>query len=106
MIDESCLWHRRMGHLNFDNLMKVSKKEVVRDFPKIVKPLNSVCKHCQHGKHTESSFKVKGHTTSQPLEIIHIDIYGLTRTKSFQGEYYLILLIDDYTRMTWVTFLK
>ena len=43
MIDESWLWHRRMGRLNFDNLMKVSKKEVVMDFPKIVKPLNSVC---------------------------------------------------------------
>ena len=49
MIDESWLWHRRMGHLNFYNIMKVSKKEVVRDFSKILKPLNSVCKHCQHG---------------------------------------------------------
>ena len=68
MIDESWLWHRRMGHLNFDNLMKVSKKEVVRDLPKIVKPLNSVCKHCQHGKKTRASFKAKEHTTPHPFE--------------------------------------
>ena len=46
MIYKSWLWHMRMGHLNFENLVKISKKEVVRDFPKIVKPLNSVCKHC------------------------------------------------------------
>ena len=82
MIYESWLWHRRMGHLNFDNLMKVSKKEVVRDFPNILKPLNLVGKHCKHGKQTKSSFKVKENTTSHSLEIVHIDLCGPTRTKS------------------------
>ena len=106
MIDESWLWHRRMGHLKFDNIMKVSKKEAVRDFPKFVKPLNSVCKHCQHGKQTKSNFKEKEHTTSHPLEIVHTNICGPTRTKSLQGEYYFMLFIDDYRRMTWVTSLK
>ena len=33
------MWHRRIGHLKFENLTKVSKKEFLRDFPKIVKPL-------------------------------------------------------------------
>ena len=55
MVDESWLWNRRVGHLNFDNLAKVSKKEAVRDLPKIVKPLNLVCRHCQHGKNTKVS---------------------------------------------------
>ena len=50
MVDESWLWHRRLGHLNFDNLVKISKKEDVRDLPKIVEPLNSVARHFQHGK--------------------------------------------------------
>ena len=40
MVDVSWLWHRRMGHLNFDNIVKITKKEVVRDLPKILKPLN------------------------------------------------------------------
>ena len=53
-----------------------------------------------------TNFKVKEHTTSKTLEIIHTDLCIPTRTKSFQGEYYFMLLIDDYTRMTWVTFLK
>ena len=44
--------------------------------------------------------------TSHPLEIIHTNIYGPTRTKILQGEYYFMLFIDDYTRMSWVTFLK
>jgi transposase InsO family protein len=41
-----------------------------------------------------------------PLELVHTDLCGLARTKSLQGEMYFMLLIDDYTRMTWVTFLK
>ena len=49
-IDENFLWHRRMGHLNFDNIVKVSKKGVVRNFPKIIKPPNHVCRHYLHGK--------------------------------------------------------
>ena len=66
-IDESMLWHRRMGHLNFDNLVKISKKGVVRNLPKKIKPPRYVCRHCLHGKQTKESFKIKEHTTSQPL---------------------------------------
>jgi hypothetical protein len=43
--DEVCLWHKRMGHINFDNLVKVSSKEVVREMPQIVKPTNTLCKY-------------------------------------------------------------
>ena len=50
--DESWLWHKRTGHINFDNLVKISKKEVVREILEIAKPANAICKHCQHGKQT------------------------------------------------------
>ena len=95
-----------MKHLNFDYRMKLSKKEDVRDLPNIVNPPNLACKHCQHGKQTKTSFKLKEHTTSQPFEIVHTDLCGPTRTKSFQGDCYFMVFIDYYTRMTWVTFLK
>ena len=44
--------------------------------------------------------------TSHSLEIIHTDLCGPTRTKILQGDRYFMFLIDDYTRMTWVAFLK
>ena len=103
MVDESWLWNRRLGHLSFDNLTKISMKEAVRDLPKIIVPLNSVCRHCQHGNQTIASFKIKEHMTSHLLEI---DLCGPTRTKILQGDHYFMFLIDDYTRMTWVAFLK
>ena len=105
-IDESWLWHRRMGHISFDNLVKISKKEDVRNMPKIIKPSNLVCRNSQYGKKTKVRFKIKDHSTSKPLELSHIDLCGTTRTKSLQGEYYFILFIDDYTRTTWISFLR
>ena len=48
--DESWLWHKRLGHIHFDNLVRISKKKAVKEMPEISKPANSLCKHCQHGK--------------------------------------------------------
>ena len=66
-IDGSLLWNRRMGHLKFDNIVKISKKGAVRNLPNIIKPPNHVCRHCLHGKQTRTSFNIKEHTTYQPL---------------------------------------
>jgi transposase InsO family protein len=104
--DESCLWHRRMGHMHFDNLVKVSKREAVREMPQITKPTNTLCKHCQQGKQTKTRFKSKEYSTTKPLEIVHTDLVGPTTTKGLKGERYFTLLVDDYTRMTVVCFLK
>jgi transposase InsO family protein len=104
--DESWLWHRRMGHMHFDNLVKVSKREAVREMPQITKPTNTLCKHCQQGKQTKTRFKSKEYSTTKPLEIVHTDLVGPTTKKGLKGERYFMLLVDDYTRMTVVFFLK
>jgi hypothetical protein len=55
--DESSLWHKRMGHMHFDNLVKVNKRVAVREMPQIMKPTNTLCKHCQQVKQTKTRFK-------------------------------------------------
>jgi hypothetical protein len=55
--DEIWLWNRRMGHIHFNNIFKVNKKEEVREIPQITKPTNTLCKHCQQGNHTKNRFK-------------------------------------------------
>jgi hypothetical protein len=104
--DESWLWHRSLRHIRFENLIKANKKEAVRDIPKIRKPSNPICKHFQIGNQTRFRFKTKEHSTTNPLEIIHTDLCGPTRTKSTYGEHYFMLIIDDYTKLNWVYFLK
>jgi hypothetical protein len=46
LIDESWLWHRRLGHINFDNLVKANNLGLVTNLPKIIKPSNVMCRHC------------------------------------------------------------
>jgi hypothetical protein len=104
--DESWLWKKRMGHMHFDNLVKVNKRETVGEIPRITKPTNTLCKHCQQGKQTKTRFKSKEYLTTKPLEIVHTDLVGPTTTKGLKGESYFMLLVDDYTRMTTVFFLK
>jgi hypothetical protein len=104
--DESWLWHRRMGHIHFDNLFKVNKREAVREIPQITKPTNTLCKHCQQGKKTKTRFKSKEYSMTRPLEIVHIDLVGTNKTNGLKGEKYFMLLFDDYTRMIGFCFLK
>ncbi|XP_043694322.1 uncharacterized protein LOC122645033 [Telopea speciosissima] len=55
--DENLLWYRRLGHISFKNLAKLSKKKVVRDLPKIKSPTYHVCAPCQKGKQTRATYK-------------------------------------------------
>jgi hypothetical protein len=95
-----------MGQAHFDSLVKVIKREAVREMPQITKPTNTLCKHCQQGKKTKTRFKSKEYSTIRPLEIVHTNLVGPTKTKVLKGEKYFMLLVDDYTRMTIVFFLK
>jgi hypothetical protein len=104
--DESWLWNKRMGHIHFDNLVKVRKREAFREMPQITKPTNTLCKHCQQRKQTKTKFKSKEYSTTRSLEIVHTDLVGPTITKGLKGEKYFILLVDDYIRMTEFFFLK
>jgi hypothetical protein len=84
--DEIWLWHKIMGHIHFDNLVKFSKREAVREIPQITKPTNTLCKHCQQGKKTKTRFKSKEYSMTRPLEIVHTDLVGPTATKGLKGE--------------------
>jgi hypothetical protein len=78
--DESWLWHRRLGHLNFDHLIKLKNLEVVKYLLKISKPQDSMCKPCQVGKQNRTQFKSKSFTsTEKPLQLVHMDLCGPSR---------------------------
>jgi transposase InsO family protein len=55
---------------------------------------------------TKTRFKSKEYSTKRPLEIVHTDLVGPTTTKGLKGEKYFMLLVDDYTRITALFFLR
>lgn len=105
-IYEIWLWHKRLCHVNFDCIVNISSTKAVRDLPKIVKPHNSICKECQMGKQIKTSFKSIPDKSNDVLDFIHTDLCDSGNTRSFQGDIYFMLIIDDYSRMMWVAFLR
>ncbi|WP_281284697.1 DDE-type integrase/transposase/recombinase, partial [Cobetia crustatorum] len=104
--DETELWHKRLGHVHYRNLFRLSKRELIRGLPKLQK-VDKICGECQLGKQIRSSHKkVNSNTTSRPLELLHMDLIGPTRTESRGGKKYILVIVDDFTRFTWVSFLK
>ncbi|KAF2320611.1 hypothetical protein GH714_029011 [Hevea brasiliensis] len=43
---------------------------------------------------------------SSMLELVHTDLMGPTKTPSYSGYRYVMVLVDDFSRYTWVKFLK
>lgn len=73
-------------HLHFDYISRLHKKRAVRDFPKITKPQNPICKSCQLEKQTQIPLKTKDQlSTSKPLQLVHMDLCGPSRTKAPGG---------------------
>ncbi|GJR04969.1 putative ribonuclease H-like domain-containing protein [Tanacetum coccineum] len=104
--DESKLWHRRLGHLNFKTMNKLVKGNLVRGLPSKLFENNQTCVACQKGKLHRASCKSKiENSVSLPLHLLHMDLFGLTFIKSLMKKMYCLVVTDDYSRFTWVFFL-
>ena len=96
-----------MGHASYKHLSIVSKHESVLDIPKLSRVNNVVCGPCQLRKQKKSKHSgTQTSATSRPLEILHLDLMGRTRTKSLGGKRYIIVVVNDFTRYTWVILLR
>ncbi|GJU16047.1 putative ribonuclease H-like domain-containing protein [Tanacetum coccineum] len=104
--DESKLWHRRLGHLNFKTMNKLVKGNLVRGLPSKLFENDQTCVACQKGKQHRASYKSKTENSiSLPLHLLHMDLFGPTFVKSLIKKMYCLVVTDDYSRFTWVFFL-
>nr|GEU80065.1 putative ribonuclease H-like domain-containing protein [Tanacetum cinerariifolium] len=105
-LDESNLWHKRLGHINFKTMNKLVKGNLVRGLPSKVFENNHTCDACKTGKQYRASCKTKPiSSASQPLQRLHMDLFGQTFVKSLNKKSYCLVVTDDYSRFTWVFFL-
>ena len=104
--DASWLWYLQFGHLNFGSLELLSKKRMVRGLPCINHP-DQLCEGCLLGKQFRNSFPNESYSRAKnPLELIYTDVCGPITTSSLGKNNYFLLFIDDFSRKTWVYFLK
>ncbi|GKB64899.1 retrovirus-related pol polyprotein from transposon TNT 1-94, partial [Tanacetum coccineum] len=104
--DESKLWHRRLGHINFKTMNKLVKGNLVRGLPSKLFEIHQTCVACQKGKQHRASCKSKiVSSISQPLHMLHMDLFGPTFVKSLMKKMYCLVVTNDYSRFSWVFFL-
>ncbi|XP_031261281.1 uncharacterized protein LOC116119476 [Pistacia vera] len=79
--------HKKLGHMNFKDLVKLSKKDVVKGLPKLEFPKGKTCGPCQQGKQTKSPHKPLSRlTTTGVVELLHMDLIGPMQTESLEGK--------------------
>ena len=87
-------------------ISKLIKRDLVKGISKLNFEENKICDACQLGKQTKNPFKSKNIiSTSRPLKLLHMDLFRPTRTTSLGGKRYGLVIVDDYSRFTWVFFL-
>ncbi|GJT00344.1 putative ribonuclease H-like domain-containing protein [Tanacetum coccineum] len=105
--DESMLWHKRLGHVNFKNINKLVKENLVRDLPLKRFENDQTCVACLKGKQHRASCKTKAfNPITKPLFMLHMNLFGLTFISGLMHKKYCLVVTDDYSRFSWVFFLK
>nr|GEX51083.1 retrovirus-related Pol polyprotein from transposon TNT 1-94 [Tanacetum cinerariifolium] len=104
---KSWLWHQRLSHLNFDTINDLSRNDLVSGLPKFKYHKEHLCPSCDQGKSKRTSHLPKPVPNSwQRLHLLHMDLYGPMRIASINGKRYVLVIVDDYSRYTWVHFLR
>jgi len=104
--DESELWHKRYGHLNYISLCLLKSKNMVIGELNVKIPEKS-CSIYLVGKHSRSAFKSDLKMRAKHvLNVVHYDICGPIEFPTYSGNRYFITFVDEYSRMIWFYLIK
>lgn len=105
-LDLSTKWHNRLGHLNIRSLATMQSHNLVIGLPQLQWKL-PLCTGCVYGKHHRFPYPTDFATrATEVLALVHTDLCGPMKTPSLGGATYFLIFIDDYSRYTYVYFLK
>ncbi|KAJ9555500.1 hypothetical protein OSB04_010114 [Centaurea solstitialis] len=105
--NQNVLWHRRLSHLNYATSNQLAKAGLVTGLPSLNFTKEQLCSACEMGKIKKSSHKLKvEHSTTKPLQLLHMDLCGPMRVQSINMRKYVLVIVDDFSRYTWVNFLR
>ena len=101
------MWHRRMGHIHLRKMNELVQTQLVDGVSVKHFHLNDVCVSCKKGKkHKKSHPTKKINSVNVPLERLHMDLFGTVKYRSVSGDWYCLVVTDDYSRFSWVMCLE
>jgi hypothetical protein len=90
--DMGWLWHHRLAHVGMKNLHKLLKGEHILGLTNVHFEKDMICSACQVGKQVGAHHPHKNIMTTAYISIC--------------GSKYCLVIVDDYSRFTWVFFLQ
>nr|GEV14936.1 retrovirus-related Pol polyprotein from transposon TNT 1-94 [Tanacetum cinerariifolium] len=103
---QSWLWHQRLSHLNFATINNLVKNNLVQGLPKMKFKKDHLCSACEKGKIHRKHHKSKtAFASNMPLYLLYMDLCEPMRVQSINEKRYVLVVVDDYSRYTWVFFL-
>ncbi|GKF40480.1 integrase, catalytic region, zinc finger, CCHC-type containing protein [Tanacetum coccineum] len=103
---KSWLWHRRLSHLNFSTINDLTRLDLVDGLPKFKYGKDHLCSACERGKRKKASHPTKlVPCDHSKLELLHMYLCGPIRVALINGKKYILVIVDDFSRYTWVYFL-
>nr|GEV89736.1 retrovirus-related Pol polyprotein from transposon TNT 1-94 [Tanacetum cinerariifolium] len=104
---KSWLWHQQLSHLNFDTINDLARNDLVSGLPKFKYHNKHIFPSCEQGKSKRASHPPKPVPNSrQRLHLLYMDLCRPMRITSINGKWYVLVIVDDYSRYTWVHFLR
>ncbi|GKC01873.1 retrovirus-related pol polyprotein from transposon TNT 1-94 [Tanacetum coccineum] len=99
-------WEMCIGQVNMRLIQSLASKELVRNLSKL-KFDQHFYDACKIRKQAHASHKAKNIvSTTRCLELLHMDLFGPSAVRSYGGNRYTLVIVDDYSRYTWTRFLK
>ncbi|GJY00029.1 retrovirus-related pol polyprotein from transposon TNT 1-94 [Tanacetum coccineum] len=90
-----------------DTDLELAKDGLARGIPRLKFQKDHLCLACALGKSNKSSHQPKAEDTNQEkLYLLHMDLCGPMHVASINGKRYILVIVDDYSRFTWVRFLR
>ncbi|GJW57072.1 integrase, catalytic region, zinc finger, CCHC-type containing protein [Tanacetum coccineum] len=103
---KSWLWYRRLSHLNFGTINDLTKHNLVDGLPKFKYGKDHLCFAYERGKSKKASHPpTLVPSNHSKLEVLHMDLCRPMRVASINEKRYIRVIVDDYSRFTWVYFL-
>ena len=98
------LWHRRMAHLHHAALLIL--RQITTGVTEFSTKHYDVCRGCAMGKCRKAPFPARDSNTTIILDLVHTDVSGRMSHVSLRGYEYYVLFIDDFSKKTWIFFLR
>jgi hypothetical protein len=97
----------RLDHLSFDLLYRLSGSSLLQGLPLLKFESDFVCAPCHHGKMIADTHSlVNTVMTEHPGQLLHMETVVPSQVRSMGGKWYVLVIVDDYSRYSWVFFLE